>query len=119
MFFGTAGALQYCVWRSVGGSSSGNIGCIPATAFSNTASGYSINTVNGGGLQYMLKDTGLAGDGGVADAEYNGTAGCEERERDAADHGHRVAMLACERDRSAVGNGIRLRKRWRKRRTDR
>src|SRR5205807_1642866 len=34
-----------------------------ATAFSNTASGYSINTVNGGGLQYMLKDTGLAGDG--------------------------------------------------------
>jgi hypothetical protein len=63
MFFGTAGALQYCVWRSVGGSSTGNIGCIPATAFSNTASGYSINTVNGGGLQYMLKDTGLAGDG--------------------------------------------------------
>ena len=63
MFFGTAGALQYCVWRSLGGSSSGNIGCIPATAFSNTASGYSINTVNGGGLQYMLKDTGLAGDG--------------------------------------------------------
>jgi hypothetical protein len=63
MFFGTAGALQYCVWRSVGGTSSGNIGCIPATAFSNTASGYSINTVNGGGLQYMLKDTGLAGDG--------------------------------------------------------
>ncbi|MFL6308105.1 MAG: beta strand repeat-containing protein [Candidatus Sulfotelmatobacter sp.] len=63
MFFGTAGALQYCVWRSVGGSSNGNIGCIPATAFSNTASGYSINTVNGGGLQYMLKDTGLVGDG--------------------------------------------------------
>ena len=63
MFFGTAGALQYCVWRSAGGASSGNIGCIPATAFSNTASGYSINTVNGGGLQYMLKDTGLAGDG--------------------------------------------------------
>lgn len=63
MFFGTAGALQYCVWRSAGGASSGNIGCIPATAFTNTASGYSINTVNGGGLQYMLKDTGLPGDG--------------------------------------------------------
>ena len=63
MFFGTAGALQYCLWRTTGGGSSGNIGCIPAIAFGNTASGYSINTVNGGGLQYMFKDTGLAGDG--------------------------------------------------------
>jgi hypothetical protein len=63
LFFGTAGALQYCVWRTVGGATSGSIGCIPAIAFTNGASGYSINTVNGSGLQYMFKDTGLAGDG--------------------------------------------------------
>src|SRR5581483_4013392 len=63
LFFGSAGALQYCVWRTAGGSTSGSIGCIPATAFSNTASGYSINTVNGGGLQYLFKDSGQAGDG--------------------------------------------------------
>lgn len=63
MFFGSAGALQYCVWRTAGGTSSGSIGCIPAAAFTDTASGYSINTVNGGGLQYMLKDVGQAGDG--------------------------------------------------------
>lgn len=62
-FFGTAGALQYCVWRTVGGTSNGSIGCIPATAFTNTSEGYSINTVSGGGLQYIVKDTGQAGDG--------------------------------------------------------
>jgi hypothetical protein len=63
LFSGTAGALQYCIWRTAGGGSTGSIGCIPAIAFSNTASGYSVNTVNGGGLQYLWKDTGQAGDG--------------------------------------------------------
>lgn len=63
LFYGTAGALQYCIWRTTGGGTSGSIGCIPAIAFANNASGYSVNAAVGGGLQYWFKDTGLAGDG--------------------------------------------------------
>jgi len=63
VFYGSAGSLQYCIWRTAGGGSSGKVGCIPAIAFSNTASGYSTNTASGAGLQYVFKDTGTAGDG--------------------------------------------------------
>jgi hypothetical protein len=48
------GANQYCVWRTVGGATQGNIGCVSAV-------GLTSNSLNGN--VYYFNDQGAAGDG--------------------------------------------------------
>jgi hypothetical protein len=63
-WFPVTGAIKYCVWRTVGGGSTGNIGCTSAilTLDTNlTSFGYTVNA-SGVAAQYQFKDTGLTGD---------------------------------------------------------
>jgi hypothetical protein len=57
----TSGASKYCVWRTVGGSSQGNIGCTNAILVPQTFEGYTVNSPTTG-PSYTFNDTGLAGD---------------------------------------------------------
>lgn len=58
-----SGATKYCVWRTVGGGSTGNIGCTSALSIptSPMAFGYTVNA-SGVSVAYLFNDTGLAGD---------------------------------------------------------
>jgi hypothetical protein len=71
-FLAQPGATKYCIWRTVGGTTQGNIGCtsalmtIPSASLTLTsaccfagAPGFAANSSD---TQYIFKDTGLAGD---------------------------------------------------------
>lgn len=90
-----AGATKYCIWRTVGGATQGNIGCIKAVLVelaSGTPAlaalithGYPVNSVNEQNT-YLFKDTGITGDasslpttnttGNVSAVSYSTASNC-------------------------------------------
>lgn len=64
-YYGVAGAVKYCFYRTVGGATQGNIGCVSAFAFGHDqllpTYGYTVNT-HVFNNNYQFDDTGLTGD---------------------------------------------------------
>jgi hypothetical protein len=61
-FSSLAGITKYCIWRTVGGATLGNIGCVSALATLSTSSYDTGFAANSSDNIYIFKDTGLTGD---------------------------------------------------------